>query len=104
MVTLQSLHYFTRDRFRPAIELIVECFDEVADQRRYIYRALAQRDQMQVHYIDSVKQILPKRPFRNFFFEVQIGGANYSGVDCFIFIAPNWAKVAVLEQLKKLRL
>jgi hypothetical protein len=55
---------------------------EMLNQKRYILYPLPEWRHIDLHYIDPVKQIFPKRVFPNLCFQVTIGCTDYANV-CF---------------------
>src|SRR5579885_763599 len=59
---------------------------------------------MQVHHVDSVKQIAAKCSGLNFGFELSIGGTYHPNFNFLVLLRTDTAELPILQQLEKLRL
>src|SRR5580700_431349 len=77
---------------------------ERAGQQRDIFAALAQRWQMDGDHAQPVVKVLAETAFGDFFFEVFVGGGDYSHVDVFFHRAAEWPDLPFLQHAIELHL
>ena len=104
MVLLQNCHQFARQWFRSAIVFAVVKLQEEVHQAFNVGATFAQGRQVYVHYIDSVKQILPKGSVFDLLLELAIGSAHHPHFYLLVFLGANPAELPILQQLQQLRL
>ncbi len=78
--------------------------EEVLDQQRNVFAALAQRRQIEGDYIQAVEKVLAEFPFLHHLPEVNVGGGNDAHVDLDFLHAAQVHKLAVLQNAQDLGL
>src|SRR5215472_13121787 len=104
---LHALHVMQRlpaERLRSQAELFLAAREKMLGHQRNVFAAVPQSGQRQGHHIDSVVQIRSKLSFRNFSFQILVGGAHQSRFNGSLLFIADSRKTTVLKELQELAL
>src|ERR1019366_3444472 len=79
-------------------------FQEVLDEQRNIFTALAQRGQIHRNYVETVEQIFAEAAFANHLAKIHVGGGDDADVHLHFLSAAQVHELAILQHAQNLGL
>src|SRR5690348_13628506 len=97
-------HGHSGNRFDLPLHAAAVLLREVADQKRNVSWALAQRWDADREHVQAIVQVAAELAILHHFFEIAIGRRHQSHIDLFCSVAAQPLKLTLLQSAQELRL